>query len=131
MPKQKLTPAQIHDEAAAVRTAVNEALQAESGGEGLKLTGLEVLGFLGLKIVIPICCGLVSRALFDKYKDVQTVKKAELAMQELLNQQDTADQVSDDEILNHTIGRLIDEGVPKARARAIAQETLKRIKEGV
>ena len=137
---------------------MNEALQSEPHGEGLKLTGLEVLGFLGLKIVIPICCGLVSRALFDKYKDLQTTKKAELAMQELLSQEDatrtandaadsnaaaandasapasdasapaSATPASDEEILNHTIGRLIDEGVPKARASEIAGATLKRIK---
>jgi hypothetical protein len=37
--------------------------------------------------------------------------------------------MSDEEILNHTIGRLLDEGVPKARASEIASETLKRIKQ--
>ena len=40
----------------------------------------------------------------------------------------SATPASDEEILNHTIGRLIDEGVPKARASEIAGATLKRIK---
>lgn len=131
MQRHKLTSAEVQEEAEAVKVAVNDALQAESDGERLKLTGLEVLAFLGLKIVIPICCGMVSRVLFDKYKDLQTTKKAELAMQELMDQSDASDPVSDEEILSHTIERLMDEGVPKAPARQIAQETLKRIKERV
>jgi hypothetical protein len=130
MPTTKLTAEDILEESEAIKVAVSLAFPSQQKEEErLKLTGLEILAFVGVKIALPIFCGLVSRVLYDAYKDFQTRSKAENALRELLEKQGLdSEVVSDNEILKDAMTRLVDEGVDEEKAKEIAAQALIRIK---
>jgi hypothetical protein len=80
----RITEAYISKSEADATKALQLALASESDDEALKLTGLEVLAFIGLKIALPILTSFAKDAIYNKYKAIKTKKEAEAAKVELL-----------------------------------------------
>ncbi|HKS26429.1 MAG TPA: hypothetical protein VJS44_01355 [Pyrinomonadaceae bacterium] len=102
----------------------------QSGGRKreLKLTGLEILAFIGAKIVVPIITGFISRAIYEKYKDAHTASKLEEARREILASQPGQDPVDEQTIKEDISAILVREGIPQAQAEKVVAETLESIK---
>lgn len=60
------------------------ALNSGATGKGLNLTGIEVIGFLAVKILVPIVSAFVKDVLYEQYKKLTTRGAAEEAKHQLL-----------------------------------------------
>jgi len=119
----------VKREEEAVTDELATALGIPQGRESLKLTGMEFLGFLAAKIVIPITCGFVSRVLYDKYKDLKKTDveaaRQELTYTEIQPSEAVNESVLCEEVTNH----LAAEGLPEPDARRIVKRTIERTRK--
>jgi hypothetical protein len=109
---------------------LQELQQSNERGRELKLTGLEILAFIGAKVAIPIITGLISRALYEKYKDAATNSKLEAARQEILARQpgEALDPVDEKTIKEDISASLVSEGIPREQADKVVARTLESVK---
>jgi hypothetical protein len=96
-------------------------------GDELRLTGLEVLGFLAAKVVVPIVCSFVSRELYERYKNLQTRAQEKEARAELSSKTLMSSQVDPDLIRSDLVAELVGEGVDESRARDTVDRALARV----
>lgn len=109
-----------------------EALSMGSSGEsGLRLTGLEVLGFIAVKAVIPIITGFVSREAWERWNKIRTKKEAARAEAELAGEPLTSPQVEPRMMVDSAILALVDEGIPRERAEELADSIYERVSAAV
>ena len=111
----------------AVQTASEDLseLTPEKRKDGLRLTGLEVLVFIGGKIVVPILCSFVKDALYQKYKNLKTNNQVAEAKKELLASPGPFTlQVDRDTLIRDVSQSLSAEGVPAELAQRTVQHTL-------
>jgi len=124
-----LTQSDLEEEQTLVRTSVQAIVSEGTSSDRLKLTGLEILALIAAKVVLPMVSGLISRVLYDEYKNIQTKRKANAAKAAILSQTETSSEVVDDEtILRDVTQTLTDEGLPKEAATNIARASLQRVK---
>ncbi len=128
MPGQRLTKAAIEDEEQTLGAQLRRLAETSKDREGLQLTGLEILVFVASKIVVPIFCSIVSRALYEKYKDMQTNSMAAAARNEIAASAGARREPVDEKIVVAEIAAAaVKEGIPKARAVVLVSETYQRI----
>jgi hypothetical protein len=105
-------------------------LTSGDAGKGLKLTGLEIVGFLAVKVLIPIVCAFVKDVLYQKYKDLNTKKAAAEAKEQLLLAAGPFSLHIDRYTLVREVSQsLTTEGVPAALAQQIVEQTLTRVEK--
>ena len=107
-------------------------LTASDSTRGLKLTGLEVLGFLAAKVFVPILCAYVKDVLYDKYKNLKTKKEAAEAKQQLLQSAGPFKLQIDPDILIRDLAQsLTAEGVPAELASKTVQHALSYVEKEI
>jgi hypothetical protein len=128
---KKIALMDIQEEEQKTQLLLRDLNEQNQNSERLKLTGLEIIGFLGAKLVIPIVSGFISRILYDKYKDMQTNSQAEEARKELLINQgvENKDLVDEETMIRELSERLVAEGYSQEDAHRIVSESVKRIKQ--
>ena len=98
--------------------------------KGLKLTGLEILGFLAAKVLVPVVCAFVKDVLYQKYKDFKTNKAVTEARQELLQSSGPFKlQVDRDSLVRDVSQSLIAEGVPAALAQKTVEDAVAHVEK--
>ena len=124
----RITEAYISKSEADATKALQLALASESEDEALKLTGLEVLAFIGLKIALPILTSFAKDAIYNKYKTIKTKKEAEAAKVELLAHQDPlAPKVAKEIVVADMTKVLTHEGFSEQKAKLIVEHTYKSV----
>jgi len=123
------------DSVMALHRALEKEIEAELGKNkkrpGLQLGVLIIGGFIATKILLPIMCGFVSRALYDKYKGLQTTREAEQAKRELLQSQISSDlPVPREEVVRDMASKLAEDGVGSDRAQELVEQTIDRVASG-
>jgi hypothetical protein len=128
---KKIALMDIQEEEQKTQLLLRDLNERNQNSERLKLTGLEIIGFLGAKLVIPIVSGFISRILYDKYKDMQTNSQAEEARKEILINQgvENKDIVDEGIMIQELSKRLVDEGYSQENAHRIVSESVGRIKQ--
>ena len=105
-------------------------LTASDSSRGLKLTGLEVLGFLAAKVCVPIFCAYVKDVLYDKYKTLKTKKEVAEAKQQLLQSAGPFKlQIDRDTLIRDMAQSLTAEGVPSELASKTVQHALSYVEK--
>jgi hypothetical protein len=123
----RITEAYISKSEADATKALQLALASESD-EALKLTGLEVLAFIGLKIALPILTSFAKDAIYNRYKAIKTKKEAEAAKVELLAHQDPlAPKVAKEIVVADMTKVLTHEGFSEQKAKLIVEHTYKSV----
>jgi hypothetical protein len=115
------------DEQTAVTTELQSVVRSSSSEDRLRLTGIEVLGFIAVKVVIPIACGFVSRLLYEKYKDIQTGSQAERARKELLTA-DAGEVMNEQAMKVELVEMLTKEGLGRDKAERLIDNSVTRMK---
>jgi hypothetical protein len=119
----------LNEIAASVEKELTQAVPESSRAASAHLTGLEIMGFMALKVVLPIACGLVSRSLYELYKNLQTKKKAAEAKAAVLAKQDiSADPVDVTTMQQDLSAMLVREGIPESRASEIVRGAITQLK---
>jgi hypothetical protein len=99
-----------------------------TASDGLKLTGLEILAFIAVKVAIPIVCSFVSRELWERYERIRTHSQAQEARSELAQVQISASPgIDEDIVLAAVVESLVAEGVSPGDASRIALKSYKRL----
>ena len=128
MTENYVTESLLNEVTASVENELTQAAPEISRGSRAHLTGLEIMGFLALKVVLPIACGLVSRALYDLYKNMQTEKQAAEAKKELLAKDVPADPVDTATIQKDISDMLVREGLSESHASEVVQRAIAQMK---
>jgi hypothetical protein len=99
--------------------------RATAKDKDLKLPGAEVVAlFLAGKVVLPIICGMISRVLYDKFKNIQTKSDADAARKAIVQAPAQDKPVDRGTIQTEVTKSLVDEGLPPAAAEKIVKETI-------
>ena len=128
MTENYVTQSLLNEVTASVENDLTQAAPEVSRGSSAHLTGLELMGFLALKVVLPIACGLVSRSIYDLYKHMQTKKQAAEAEKELLAKNAPADPVDEATIQKDISEMLVREGLSESKATEVVQRALAQLK---
>lgn len=95
----------------------------------LKLTGLEVLAFIAVKVALPMATGMMGRALYDKVKPIKKQSDADAIRVVLLAPPPKgADPVDEATLVADAVARLREEGIDEEQARKIAKEMVQQIR---
>jgi hypothetical protein len=128
MLESNVTESVLNEITASVEKELSQAVPASSRPGSAHLTGLEIVGFMALKVVLPIACGLVSRSLYDLYKNMQTKKTAAKAKTELLVKHEVTDPVDDATMQQDLSAMLVREGIPESSASEIVRQAITQLK---
>lgn len=119
----------LQEEEAAVEAQLQDLLSTSETDGALKLTGLEILGFLACKIVLPIACSFVGRVLYDKYKSMCVASQAAEARETVEKAVTTKDTVDEQTVIEELTSELTKEGVPEEVARQAVTDTYRRMEQ--
>lgn len=131
MNSKAITLESLREEEGTTEQLMRGLYQSQGEVDQLQLTGLELLGFLAVKVVIPIACSLVGRILYDKYKDLQTDSQAQKAREEIVSSQNLAyegEPVGEQLVIQEVSAILVSEGISKEHAQRIVSESYNRIR---
>jgi hypothetical protein len=118
--------APIDEEREKVIRDLGEALGRDDRGDELQLTGAEVLGFLAVKVVVPVVASFVSRELWERYNRMRTRSKAKEAEAELKGMVPAVPAVDEPDVVSAIVDSLRDEGVPGDVAERVALDAYAR-----
>lgn len=119
----------LEQEGGAVEAQLRDLLPTDETENELKLTGLEILGFLAAKIVVSIACSFVGRVIYDKYKNMQVNAQADQARKELEGAVAEEEAVEENTVIHDLTTVLKHEGVAEQVARQTVTDTYRRMKQ--
>jgi type III secretory pathway component EscU len=109
-----------------------DVMTTTGNDRGLNLTGVEVLGFLALKVLVPVACAFVKDLLYNEYKNLKTRKAANEAKRHLLESVGPYDLKVDRSTLVRELQKsLCDEGVPASVAKEAVESALRYVQEAL
>lgn len=120
-----------------LHSTLEKSISAEfarpSTGDGLKLVGTLVAGFIATKVLLPILCGFTSRWLYDRYKDMQVTSQAKKAREELLSAKPVSDseRVAPELMEREMTEKLMQDGMEEAPARTIVRGCIRKVAERI
>lgn len=133
MAKNPFTIRCLEEEASEVVSLLRKAASRPTSRQNaLDLLAEGLLAFLALQVLLPVVCGLLSSALYEKYRKIETQSKAEDAKKEI-SQLAAAKHTSvpDEVIVNDVSAILRQRHVDESKAREIAEAVLHSIKQRV
>jgi hypothetical protein len=116
----------IDTEREEVTRELGEALGGSGEGQ-LELTGAEVLGFLALKVAVPVVASFISRELWERYNRMRTRAQARRAEEELKDAAVVEPAVAEADVVRAVADSLRDEGVPGEVAERVAERAYARV----
>lgn len=107
--------------------------RGDSTKEYLRLTGLEVLGWIAVKVALPIVIGMIRQELYDKYKKLKNKQEADAARRDLLDgtARTVVHNAKKDALVAEAAASLQEEGIAPERARAIADEIFDKVSDSL
>jgi hypothetical protein len=118
----------LEEEEEATGRELNEALDS-SDDSGLKVLDVAILGFLAVKVVLPIATGFVGRELWERYNRIRTRRQAEEARRDLAGAKLTAAVVEEDDVIAGVVESLREEGVSPEDAERFARRAYERMRK--
>jgi hypothetical protein len=129
MARTVITEQDLLAEEKVAQRRIQETAESSKKGTGLNMPGLEtVVIFIAAKVVVPIVCGFLSRALYDKYSNIQTNSDAEKARKAILATEPQADTVDEKTMQEEVSKTLTEEGLPADLAKKIVSDTIQDVK---
>lgn len=124
MDKIAFTEQDVLQQEKLVQNRIHES-RATAKDKGLNLPGAEIVViFLAGKVVLPIICGMISRVLYDKFKNIQTKSDADAARKAIAQASAQNEPVDRATIQKEVTKSLADEGLPPVVAEKIVKETM-------